>query len=246
MSATFSHADFAAALLAPEPDARPSWLPDDQAARFAVYRNNLHHGLGQALGEAYPVVRRLVGDAFFMATARIFLAAYPPRSRSLALHGEGFAEFLDGFEPASTLPYLADVARLERAWLESLHAADAEPLTPDALADLGDGLATARFEPHPATRLVQSAHPVVSIWQANQEDGSGGEIEDRPEAALVCRALDTVTVRALAPADAGFAAALLDGASAAEAAADGVDVAGTFHILLADGAFAALRPDDKN
>ncbi|MEQ9639847.1 MAG: DNA-binding domain-containing protein [Alphaproteobacteria bacterium] len=243
MSDGFSYADFAAALLAPEPDARPAWLSDDQVARFAVYRNNLHHGLGQALGEAYPVVRRLVGDDFFKATARLFIAAVPPRQRSLALYGDGFADFLDGFEPAQAVPYLADVARLERAWLESLHAADAAPLAPETLADLDEALATTRFEAHPAARLIHSEHPVVSIWQANQDDATGGEIEDRPEAALICRARDTVTVRALSAADGAFAAALLDCASAAEAACDGADVVGVFQVLLTDGAFTALHPE---
>lgn len=39
--------DFAAALIARDPAARPRGLGADAAARFRVYRNNVHHGLGQ-------------------------------------------------------------------------------------------------------------------------------------------------------------------------------------------------------
>ena len=126
-------ADVAAALADGDPAAHPRALTGRAAARFRVYRNNYRHGLARQLAEAYPVVERLVGDAFFAATAQVFLHAHPPRTRSLALFGAGFAEFLEGFPPAASVPYLADVARLERARLEALHAADADPLAPAAL-----------------------------------------------------------------------------------------------------------------
>ena len=42
----------------------------------------------------------------------------------------------DEFEPAAHLPYLADVARIERAWTEAYHAAEAHPLDPAAFAAL--------------------------------------------------------------------------------------------------------------
>jgi hypothetical protein len=101
-------ADFAAALLARDPAARPAsmtrGLAREAAARFRVYRNNVHHGLSQQLAEAYPVVRRLVGEAFFQATAREYLAGHPPRGRSLALFGEAFPGFLAEFPPADSRP----------------------------------------------------------------------------------------------------------------------------------------------
>ena len=61
-------ADFAAALIASDPAARPKGFSSKAAVRFRIYRNNFYHGLSQQLAEAYPVVRRLVGDGFFFAT----------------------------------------------------------------------------------------------------------------------------------------------------------------------------------
>ena len=82
MSGTHLHAfqtDFAAALASGDPAVRPHGLAGEMASRFRVYRNNFYHGIGQQLGEAYPVVRRIVGDAFFFATARAFLDAHDPQ-----------------------------------------------------------------------------------------------------------------------------------------------------------------------
>ena len=70
-------ADFAAALASGDPGACPEALAGEAAKRFRIYRNNFHHGLSQQLAKAYPVVRRLVGDAFFFATARTFLETVP-------------------------------------------------------------------------------------------------------------------------------------------------------------------------
>jgi len=242
---------FAAALLAPVPPASPAGLDGEAARRFRIWRNNVHAALTGALADAYPVVARLVGEAFFAATAREFVRAHPPRTSVLALYGAGFAEFLEGFPPAATLPYLPDVARLERACLEAMHAADAPPLDPASLAAAGDRLADMRFRPHPAARLVRSAHPVVSIRAANQGDAprARAEIAARPEAALVTRPALEVRVDALAPGAAAFADRLLAGDPAgaaweAAAAADpGFDPADAFRRLLTAGAFASVLDD---
>ena len=64
---------------------------------------------------AFPVVKRLVGDKYFHAMANVFLLREPPFSPLLIHYGETFAAFVEEFEAAKPLPYLADVARLEYA-----------------------------------------------------------------------------------------------------------------------------------
>ena len=241
---------FAAALTASDPAARPNGLDGEAAARFRIYRNNVHHGLGQQLAEAYPVVRRLVGEAFFLATAREYLAKHPPRSRSLALFGEGFPVFLEGFPPAQSVPYLPDVARLERAWLEALHAADATPLAPAELGRLGPALAAASFAAHPAARIVTSGYPIVDLWRANQPEAEPGPrtIAAVGQSALITRPQAQVEVRELAPSQAAFARHLLSGddvSTALESASrfdESFDVSAAFRDLLVAGAFEQTRP----
>jgi hypothetical protein len=194
--------------------------PDETSRRFAVYRNNMVHSLTEALMRRFPVVERLVGPEFFRALAPLYLAADPPSSPVLIRWGAGFPEFLGGFPPLAGLPYLPDVARLE--WLRGIayHAADAPPLSAEALAAETD---PARLRPglHPSVSLLRSRHPVVSIWLANQPGTEPGPLDlDAPETALVLRdPSDRVPVIALSAGDAAFVQALLTGQSLLEATA---------------------------
>ena len=122
---------FAAALLDPTravpaglvgPDGEPS------AKRFAVYRNNVVVGLTEALQANFPAVCRIVGEEFFQAMARAYVVFEAPVSPILLDYGDGFASFIAEFEPAASLPYLADVARIERAWTQAYNAPEAVSL----------------------------------------------------------------------------------------------------------------------
>ena len=67
------------------------------------------------------------------------------------------------------MPWLADTARIERAWLDAYHEADAAPLTASDLASFPpERLADLVFAPHPATRLVRSRFAAVTIFAANR------------------------------------------------------------------------------
>ncbi len=239
-------ADFAVALVSGNPAARPEALGGEAAKRFRIYRNNFYHGLSQQLAEAYPVVRRLVGDAFFFAAARAFLEVHAPRTRSLALFGGEFPGFLRGFPPAASLPYLPDVARLERAWLEALHATDAAPLAPAVLSELGHALNETRFVTHPAARIVSSDYPIVDLWRANQPEVDPGQrsFEAIAQSALITRPQLHVEVRVLSPAQAAFGSSLFAGedvVTAYERASqtdECFDVTAAFRELLVAGAFA--------
>jgi hypothetical protein len=225
-------ASFARALVNPSQPAPAATRRSDGRSverRFAVYRNNVAVALIGALEARYPVVRRLVGDDFFRAMAGAYVAAEKPRAPTLIHYGDGFPDFVAGFPPAGAVAYLADVARLENAWIEAYHAAEAAALSLDALAAIApDGFESLRFRPHPAARLLSFAHPAASIWAASQGDG-----EPRPpenwagEEALVTRPDADVFVRVLPPGGFAFATALFSGASlgeaAALAAADGFD-----------------------
>jgi hypothetical protein len=242
------HQDMAEAVLSADRSAAPAWLDAEGAYRFRVYRNNLRHGLAGTLAEAFPVVRRLVGAEFFEAAAGVFIERHPPKDRMLSAFGGDFADFLDAFEPARSVPYLGDIARLERARIEALHAADADPLDPSALATLGEGIVIARFEPHPAVRLLNSQHPVLSIWQANaRRNANATSIEARPEAVLITRPGLELHVAKLSAGEAAFAAGLLQGDTAEDAhgaaavQAPDFDPMTAFRTLLTAGAFRGLK-----
>ncbi|QQO24382.1 putative DNA-binding domain-containing protein [Bradyrhizobium diazoefficiens] len=194
---------FAAALLDPAlpmpaglvgPDGTPS------ARRFAVYRNNVVAGLTQTLMDAYPAVQRIVGAEFFQALARAYVVGELPRSPMLFDYGAGFPDFIGRFEPASMLPYLADVARIERAWTEAYHAAEATPIDLSAFAEIDpDRLPAVTLVLHPSVRIVRSHFPALTIWQMNVEGGVPGPVDLAAggENALLVRPEADVEVRSI-------------------------------------------------
>lgn len=185
--------EFAASLLdvaRPLPAAVTSHSTPRPEQRFAIYRNNVYASLTSALRSRFPVVARLVGEEFFAAAARQFVASHPPRSPVLLAYGAEFPGFLAALDAAADLLYLADVARLEWLQAEAFHAADAAPLAAEALAALpfehADRLILAL---HPAVRVLASPYPVFSIWRTNARDKDVVPIDASaaPEAVLVTR-----------------------------------------------------------
>ena len=101
-----SQAAFAEALLDPAcalPEGITSVRGIADAARFAVYRNNVHVGLTGALAKRFPVVRRLVGEEFFAGMARVYAGLHKPASPLLFEYGDEFPDFVEQFEPARGL-----------------------------------------------------------------------------------------------------------------------------------------------
>jgi hypothetical protein len=212
---------FAAALFSETvPECLTARRPAEAAHRFGVYRNNVTTGLVEALRRRFPVVERIVGEEFFAAAARCFIAVHPPRSPLLFAYGAEFPRFLAGFPPAAELAYLADVAALEVSLGEAYHAADAVPLTPGDLARYANADPERLYlRLHPALCLVASPHPIVRIWRMNRQDAVPGPIADwRGETALVARPDDVVALRACDPGEATFVGALAQGAELARAA----------------------------
>lgn len=216
-----AQAAFAAALMDPAlpvPAGIVSPRGDSDARRFAVYRNNVHVGLVGVLAAKYPVCARLVGTQFFTAMARLYVADHKPASPIMQHYGAGFAAFIEGFDPARAVPYLADMARLEEAWSIAYNAADLVPMSVAALATIDQaGLPELRLAAHPAAGLISSAFPIGSIWSAHQAEGL--LVRPGAEAVLVSRPALEVMVTVIPHADALFLHHLLEGADLGTAVA---------------------------
>ncbi|OZI30778.1 DUF2063 domain-containing protein [Bordetella genomosp. 10] len=244
---------FAEALLDPGLDVPASLTGPDgvsSARRFNVYRNNIVAGLVGALRAAYPAVLRITGDDFFSAMARLYAAREPPASPVMLAYGGTFPDFIQAFPPAASLPYLSDVARIERAWAQAYHAAEGQPadiasferIDPRALPRL-------RFVLHPSVRIVRSSFPAVHIWLMNIDGGVPAAIDifRGGECALVARPFAEVEVRRITAGTAAFILGLAAGAPVAEAAARarederGFDLARAFTDLFASRSVSSWR-----
>ncbi|MGN4047613.1 HvfC/BufC N-terminal domain-containing protein [Pseudomonas sp. SM4] len=241
---------FAAALLdrqLPCPEGLCSANGADPASRFAVYRNNVLGSLINALADGYPVVAQLVGEEFFRAMAALFVQANPPRNPLMSRYGEPFADFIAAFEPAASVPYLADVARLEQLRTLAYHAADALPVRPaEITAALAkpEILGELRVGLHPSLHVLGSAYPVVAIWAAHQRGASLAGIDlNHGQSALVLRNNLDVEVFAVQPAAHGFIRHLLDGMPVLTAAENSppFDLTEVLGLLIARNAITQLN-----
>lgn len=227
-------------------------------AGFAVYRNTVLKGCIDALLANYPAVTRLVGEQWMRAAAAVYARSHLPHAPMLLEYGEGFAAFLERFEPAADLPYLADVARVDRFWSEAHVARDEAPLGADIVAVLDpEELASVRLRPHSAARWAWFDElPIHSLWSRNRDGFAAAEPEPvsadivwQGEGALLVRPSDAVQALPLSHAGCVFlnacsaGATLADAALAALAIEPAADLAQLMAQLLEAGAFGWLEID---
>ncbi len=209
--------------------------------RFNIYRNNVIVSLIEALAEAFPVVRAIVGDAFFDAMAGVYVRAHPPSSPRMMFYGADLADFLNSFEPAAQLAYLPDVARLEHARRVVYHAAD-DPVADLSILGACDAttITRARFELRAACCIIRSSFPVYSIWRFNATKDRS-PVGHAAEDVLVSRPEDAVLVNRLPPGGADFLGALQSGQPLGQAADRAVGVTPEFDLNANLAALFAKR-----
>src|SRR6202035_1402731 len=167
--------------------------------RYNVYRNNVTVSLIDALADVYPAIQRITGVEFLRAIARFHVRATPPAPPLLFEYGRDFPAFIESYEYARDMPWLADTARIERAWLDAYYAADPPAPAAEALGGVEPtSLGGVCFKPHPATRIVRSPYPAVAIFAMNRTDGPVSPLcSSEPEDALVTRPEQDVVVSRL-------------------------------------------------
>ncbi|QBF32794.1 DNA-binding domain-containing protein [Thalassococcus sp. S3] len=247
---TVSQSLFTTGLLDPA-EPVPEGLSDGQAQpagrRFNVYRNNVAVSLTEALHTGFPVIAKLLGRENMDGLSGLFLRAHPPSSPLMMHYGDAFPDFIAGLPQLSHLGYLPDVARLELALRRSYHAADAQPIVPETLAETPpDALMMATLTLAPSVEVIRSSWPIHAIWRFNTETDA-----PKPDAA----AQDVLVTRPefdpaphVLPADgADFVETLRLGApfgDALAAAGDGFDLTSTLGLLLAGNALTSLTLKD--
>ena len=188
--------------------------------RLQVYRNNMQSGLTGALRTVYPVIERLVGEEFFTAAAAAYIKANLSHSGNIQDYGGAFSRFLEGFEPAASLPYLGDVAALEWRRLQTALAPPHVPMDLAALAAVPKELQPEiHFRHHPAARALCSRFPVLTIWESCQDPApeEGLDIGLPGECVLFARPALDVYMRRLTDGEYAFLHQLCSGHTFEEA-----------------------------
>lgn len=138
---------------------------------LSAYQGSVVGKLLRALEDIYPVCCRLVGADFFAAMARQYVRRHPSRSPDLGDYGEQLPAFIAQFEPAATLLYLSDVARLEWHWHRVFNSADQSSLNLATLSNVSpERWPDVVFQLPSNSVLLSSDYPVNRIWQVNQAE----------------------------------------------------------------------------
>ena len=174
--------------------------------RLAVYADAYFARLLEALEANYPAVRRSLGAAAFRGLAADYLLSRPSRSPTLEAFAEGLADFAAGHGLARTVPFLADLARLEAAVLGCVYAVRLPPFDPSPLERAGEeGRARARLVLDPTVRLLETDWPVERLWRERgrpEAEGPRSLPRRSRRRLLVWRADGWAEARALGPGEA--------------------------------------------
>lgn len=191
--------------------------------RWHVYTHGYVARVAEALCDEYAAVERILGPTAFESLVARYLMACPPRSFDLAHAGDRLASFLESDPLTTELPFLPELAELERALAQAFVAPDARPLDWEALRHEDPAVVADRpLALAPGTRLLRSAWPLVDLWNCRRrgDDQVDVELRDRPQTALVYRRGFVARCEALDDGAARLVEAAAQGLSLAQALGD--------------------------
>lgn len=214
---------------------------------YAIHARNVRASLHMALEQVFPVVRQLVGTDFFAQATHAFVAMAPPRRGWLSAYGSDLPDFLTTYRPASSLPYLGDLARLEWGRVAATFGDFEAGIDLGALAVLPpDGLMECSLRVHPCTTLIRSAYPVFSIWVAHLDPTATSDIlsalsfDRNPEDLLITKAsMGDAVVKRLRTGEAAFLLGLISGIPLGSAWHNALDADTQFDLAVTLGELAA-------
>lgn len=158
-----------------------------------IYREQFFLRHVDALRDDFVSIERLLGDDGFEELARAYLAAHPPGSFTLRDLGHAMAGFVAQAAPWADDALVADLARVEWAFVEAFDAPDVPPLDPSVIASVPeDAWPAARLVLHPALQRLALAHPAHEYRHAVRVGDAAERPLPKPSFVAVYRGPDTL------------------------------------------------------
>jgi hypothetical protein len=173
--------------------------------RLDIYRRGYHLRLVECLADDYPAIQHALGEEPFEDLCARYIGAHPSKGPNLNYFGRHMEAFCRGgarsfFDDAQRASFVADLAALEWAIVEVIHAPSADPLTLEGLSHVApDAWATARLVPNTSVRLLRFDCPVNAYFQAFREGRSPEQPSAAPSMAVVYRSGPTIWRMDLTP-----------------------------------------------
>lgn len=216
---------------------------------LGVYRHAYRARLVECLEDDFPALRSLLGAEAFVRLAGRVIDRDPPSEPTLNRYGRRLAALLRR-EPRATVhgTLARDLARLEWALVEAIHAPLAPALDPARLAALPPpAWAGLRLIAAPSLRLVASAFPIDGCYRQHLRGEAVTAPARDPEVVAVVRRGDGLHRRIFAPAAGRLLGSLARGRTLGSALAAcplaPAAVREVLAIALAHGCFAAIRTE---
>jgi hypothetical protein len=181
--------------------------------RLALYHDGYHARLVECLADDYPGLKFALGEQRFEALCRRYIAAHPSRSPSLNTFGRHMAERVRG-EGGEHAAFAADLARLEWAIVEAIHAEEKESIAFDALQAVApEQWPHATLPASGAARVLHFEYPVNRFFQAFRDGDAPAIPPAERSATVVYRRSYVVWRMELTPAMSAVLEALFAGAN---------------------------------
>jgi hypothetical protein len=133
----------------------------------------------------FPATLAVVGTDNFAAIVKEYLLEHPPTEPSILYASLYLADFLNVHPFAERWPFIAELARLERAVLDVFHAADAPALSLEALRAIpSEKWPAVKLRAHPAVEIVHSEWRIADGLHT-VEQGQGWSDPEHEEASVL-------------------------------------------------------------
>ena len=175
--------------------------------RLEIYANAYFYRILDCLKEDFPATLAVLGDDNFHNLVTGYLIDYPPTEPSISYAGRHLAEFVRRHPVHDRLPFVGDLARLERTLIEVFHAADAEPLNAEAMRNVApENWPALAMRTHPALAIVDCDWRVDDLLREveaarGESDHFAGDPAHEAVSLLVWRRNSQVHYRAMESAE---------------------------------------------
>ncbi len=195
-------------------------LGDDRLspeARVDIYANMYFYRILDALKEDFPATLAVLGDDNFHNLVTGYLLEHPPTDPSITHSGSHLADYLRDHPMRTDAPFVADLAKLERATVEVFLGPDAPSLEADAIRTVAiEDWAAMKLKLHPSAQILALDWQVSDLLRAVEDHRPWNPPNQGPTKVLVWRRNSQVSHRDLDPTEANALEAAAQSSTFAE------------------------------
>jgi Putative DNA-binding domain len=153
-----------------------------------IYREQFFLRHVDSLRDDFRSLEHLLGAEGFVALAKAYLAAHPPRTFNLRDAGHALPRFVTEQAPWMDDALVSDLAKTEWAFIEAFDGPDAPPLDLAQVATVKeDEWPGARLVVHPSAQLLALSFPSTDYRVAARKDEHPVRPEPKPSHVVVYR-----------------------------------------------------------